>query len=45
MKHSMIYCDSIPTLEQEAIDETDKVREADEQGLSKAVFIVYKLSK
>ena len=44
-KHGVIHCDNIPTLEEEAIDEADKVREAVEQGSSKAVVNISKLSK
>ena len=45
MKHGVIPCDSIPALNQEAIDEADKVKEAVEPGLSKTAVIVSKLSK
>ena len=46
VKHGIIHCDSIPgALEQDAIDEADKVKEAVERGLRKVAVIVSKLSK
>jgi len=45
VKYSVIHCDNIPALEKEAIHEADKVKEAVEQGKSKAAVNVSKLSK
>jgi len=42
VKNSVVHCDSIPALEQEAIDEADKVRDLVEQGMCSAAVNISK---
>jgi len=45
VKHGVIHCSNIPELEQEAISEANKVKEAVEQGKARAAIQVPKFSK
>ena len=45
VKHGVIHCSNIPELEQEAISEANKVKEAVELGKSGAAIQISKFSK
>ena len=45
VKHGVIHCNNIPELEQEAISEANKVKEAVELGKSGVAIQISKFSK